>query len=159
MLVAYDLKLQIVSSCICQIACEFKSQATNIWRSYSNTPIDVLSVIDIARSFFLRTVRRGCLKYFSACKNDGTALRLVQNLHTVPGLFRLFFCYVLSQQICNSPNSTRILYLDIESVLLPSQKLNASIITSEQLNVIFTTILNSRCLWYCWSSQHQLGKT
>ena len=99
MLVAYDVTLQIVRSCICQIACEFTSQATNIWRSYSNTPIDVLSVIDIARSFFLRTVRQGCLKYFSACKNDGTALRLVQNLHTVPGLFRLFFCYVLSQYV------------------------------------------------------------
>ena len=92
MLVAFSLKLQIVSSCICQIACKLRRKVTNIWRSYSNPPIDVLSVIDIARTFFLRTVRQGCLKYFSACKNDGTALRLVQNLHTVPGLFRIFFC-------------------------------------------------------------------
>ena len=52
MLVAFSLKLQIVSSCICQIACKLRRKVTNIWRSYSNTPIDVLSVIDIAHTFF-----------------------------------------------------------------------------------------------------------
>ena len=101
MLVAFSLKLQIVSSYICQSACKLRRKATNIWRSYSNPPIDVLSVIDIARSFFTYGTKRLSKIFFGLQKlRNGTTLGTKSTYGT--GIISIVFSYARSTtQIAN----------------------------------------------------------
>jgi len=74
MLVAFSLKLQIVSSCICQIACKLRRKATNIWRSYSNGHRCVLIVISLILFSTYGTTRLSKIFFGLQKRRNGTTL-------------------------------------------------------------------------------------